>query len=70
MTAFEISLAKKNGTAQEVYPALVAEKIRLRYSVSDELAVLRQREEKPEEFDAYNAYAEECKQEAKEELGI
>lgn len=38
--------------------------IRQRYSVSDELAILRQRDAKPEEFAEYNAYAEWCKAEA------
>ena len=36
-----------------------------RYSVKQELAILRQKETKPEEFDEYNAYAEECKAKAK-----
>ena len=35
--------------------------IRKRYTVSDEIAILRQREEKVEEFAEYNAFAEECK---------
>lgn len=35
--------------------------IRKRYSVSDELAILRQRDTKPDEFAEYNAYAEQCK---------
>ena len=43
--------------------------IRLRYSMSDELAILRQRDEKPEEFASYHAYAEECKKIVKESLG-
>lgn len=43
--------------------------IRLRYSMSDELAILRQRDEKPEEFAAYHAYAEQCKKIVKESLG-
>lgn len=43
--------------------------IRLRYSMSDELAILRQRDEKPEEFAAYHEYAEECKKIVKESLG-
>jgi hypothetical protein len=43
--------------------------IRLRYSMSDELAILRQRDEKPEEFAAYHAYAEQCKKRVKESLG-
>lgn len=52
------------------YPQLVENKIRTRYSVSDELAILRQRETKPEEFAEYNAFCELCKAEAKTELGI
>lgn len=43
--------------------------IRLRYSMSDELAVLRQRDEKPEEFAAYHDYAEECKRAVKIAIG-
>lgn len=43
--------------------------IRLRYSMSDELAILRQRDEKPEEFAEYHAYAEECKRVVKEKIG-
>lgn len=47
------------------YPERVEAAIRQRYSLSDELAILRQRDTKPEEFAAYNAYAEECKERAK-----
>lgn len=43
--------------------------IRLRYSMSDELAILRQRDEKPEEFAAYHDYAEQCKKTVKASLG-
>ena len=57
------------GTRAKVYGKLVTDKIRLRYSLSEELAILRQRDEKPEEFAAYNAYAEQCKAEAKAEMG-
>lgn len=42
--------------------------IRRRYSVSAELAVMRQRDTKPEEFEAYFAYVEECKAQVKEEM--
>lgn len=52
------------------YPQLVENKIRTRYSVSAELAILRQRETKPEEFAEYNAFCELCKVEAKTELNI
>ena len=46
------------------YEEQVVAKIRERYSVDDELAILRQRDTKPDEFEAYNAYAESCKEEA------
>lgn len=39
--------------------------IRERYSLSEELALLRQRDTKPDEFAQYNAYCEECKTKAK-----
>ena len=52
------------------YPQLVENKIRTKYSVSAELAILRQRNSKPEEFAEYNAFCELCKTEAKTELNI
>lgn len=52
------------------YPSLVDRKIRARYTVSDELAILRQRDTKPEEYAEYNAFCERCKLEAKTELKI
>ena len=39
--------------------------IRRKYTLSEELALLRQRDTKAEEFEAYNAYAESCKGEAR-----
>ena len=50
------------------YEERVVELIRLRYDINSELAILRQRDSKPEEFAEYNAYCEECKQQAKEEV--
>lgn len=44
--------------------------IRQRYSLSEELAILRQRDTKPEEFAAYNEYAEECKAEVKRRMSM
>lgn len=52
------------------YDELVDSKIRVRYTVSQEFAILRQRDTKPDEFDEYNAYCEQCKADAKAELGI
>lgn len=47
------------------YSTLVERYIREKYSLSAELAILRQRDSKPEEFAEYNAYAEDCKARAK-----
>lgn len=47
------------------YELQVEALIRKRYTVSDELAILRQRDTKPEEFKEYNAFCEECKSQAK-----
>lgn len=50
------------------YEQLVEKYIREKYSVSQEFALLRQREEKPEEFQEYYDYAESCKTRAKSEI--
>ena len=49
------------------YEELVVQKIRERYTIDDELAILRQRETKPDEFAEYNDFCEQCKAEAKNE---
>ena len=43
------------------YDEAVDAEIRKRYSVSQEFAILRQKDEKPEEYAEYYAYCEECK---------
>ena len=45
------------------YEQRVVNRIREVYSVDDELAILRQRDSKPEEFAEYNAYVEKVKAE-------
>ena len=62
------ALAKKNGVSERIYADAVNSLIRERYSLSDELALLRQRDVKSEEFKAYNDYAVECKAAAREAL--
>lgn len=54
-------------TAKE-YAEEVSRLIRERYSLDAELAILRQRDSKPQEFAAYNAYAEQCKSSARQML--
>lgn len=57
----EHEAAEKTYWANVNYAEVVNEKIRERYSISDEFAILRQKDEKPEEYAAYFAYCEECK---------
>lgn len=47
------------------YPELVNLFVREKYSAADEFALLRQKEEKPEEFMQYFAYCERCKERAR-----
>ena len=61
-------LAELNGTLEKEYGAAVTRRIRERYSLSDELAIMRQRDEKPAEFSAYYEYVEKCKAYAKAEI--
>ena len=68
MTEIEIQLAKLNGTQAELYEQEVTRLIRRRYSLNNELALGRQRDEKPEEWEAFYAYCEECKAQAKKEV--
>ena len=45
------------------YEQRVVDRIREKYSIDDELALLRQRDTKPEEFAEYNAFVENIKAE-------
>ena len=48
------------------YKDLVEKLIRQKYSVSDELALLRQQLDKPNEYESYYSFVEECKAQAKQ----
>lgn len=68
LTAEEISALEAERKAAEreywqnvIYDEAVNAKIRERYTESQEFAIIRQKDEKPEEFEAYFAYCEECK---------
>ncbi len=65
MTEIEKKLAELNGVQEELYAQEVERLIRRRYSLSNELSLSRQRDKKPEEWEAYNSYCEQCKAEAK-----
>ena len=60
---------KEPSSFDELYEAMIIRKIRAKYTVNQELAILRQRDSKPSEFAEYNAFVERCKAEIKEELG-
>ena len=61
-------LVLKNISKDRLYPNLVSRLIRERYSIDDEMAILRQRDTKPEEYEAYNTFCEECKAIARKEI--
>lgn len=47
------------------YKEQVIQKVREKYSIDDELAILRQRDSKPQEFEEYFKYVEGIKMELK-----
>lgn len=53
---------------QSQYERRVDELIRSKYTLSQELAILRQQESKNEEYQAYFDYCEECKVNARKEV--
>ena len=57
--------ARKQKQDNDEYENKVVALIRQKYNVNQELAILRQRDTKPEEFAEYNEYVEQCKAEAK-----
>jgi hypothetical protein len=68
-----LKLARKNREVrpqswEKLYESEIIRRIRERYTIDKELAILRQRDTKPEEFAEYNAYVEQCKAEVKKEL--
>ena len=66
-------LPKPTKTAEQVqaeYENAVNAKIREKYTLSQELAILRQRDTKPEEYAEYNAYCEQCKAAAKSKVSV
>lgn len=70
-----LKLAQKNrevnpASWEQLYETEIIRKVRERYSLNQELAILRQRDTKPAEFAKYNDYVEQCKTEVKAELGI
>lgn len=65
MTEEEIA-EMKNELLNIPYEQRVVDRIRQVYSVDDELAILRQRDTKPDEFIAYHDFVEQIKAEERE----
>lgn len=65
------NLAEKEYWANVDYDEAVNNEIRKKYTESQEFAILRQKDEKPEEYHEYYAYCEECKAyvKSKKEVG-
>ena len=61
MTAEE--LQNNEPIPQPEYKERIVSRIRAVYSIDDEIAILRQRDTKPEEFAAYNEFVEQIKAE-------
>ena len=46
---------------------MIAKVINTRYSIDEQIALLRQRDSKPEEYDVFYAFAEDVKRKVSEE---
>lgn len=57
--------SRKEVEAKIEYEKKIVALIRKKYNINQELAVLRQRDTKPIEFEEYNAYVEQCKKQVK-----
>lgn len=76
-TAEELAAIEAEAAAAEAaywqsvdYGEAVNAKIRERYSESQEFAILRQKDDKPEEYAEYYAFCESCKTFVKGKKGI
>lgn len=59
--------ARRQKMASEDTKNKIVSLIRERYSIDDEMAILRQRDTKPDEYQAYYNFVEECKRIAKDQ---
>lgn len=57
--------SRKETEAKIEYENKIVSLIRKKYNINQELAILRQRDTKPLEFEEYNAYVEQCKEQVK-----
>ena len=57
--------SRKETEAKIEYETKIVSLIRKKYNINQELAILRQRDTKPQEFAKYNEYVEQCKEQVK-----
>lgn len=70
-----VKLARKNKELnpkswEQFYEGEIVREIRKRYTINQELSILRQRDTKPKEFADYNYYVEQCKTYVKNKLNF
>lgn len=63
--SFTLSEEAEAKNRRETYEQKADSLIREKYTLSQELAILRQQTEKPEEYAEYYSYCEQCKAQAK-----
>ena len=71
MKGFDLELLNANKEAhpetyKAVYDRCIEDEVEKKYTIKQELAVLRQKERKPKEAAEHDAYVEECKRKVKE----
>lgn len=66
--SFTLSAEAEAKNKREAYEQKADSLIREKYTISQELSILRQRDEKPEEYAEYYAYCEQCKTTARAEI--
>lgn len=66
----EVEQAEKEYWQNIPYDEAVDAEIRKQYSISQEFAILRQRDEKPDEYAEYYAYCEKCKELVKSKKAV
>ena len=68
LTPEEIAAMEAIQQPQISYDQLVSDLIRAKYTIDQEIAINRQRDTKPEEFQEYFDYCENCKKQAHEQI--
>lgn len=75
MKGFDLELLNANKEAHPetynaVYDRCIEDEVEKKYTVKQELAILRQKDRKPKEAAEHDAYVEECKRKVKKAFGI